>query len=376
MRFTIKREEFLKALTIANRAVGSKVTNPVLGNLKIDLTENGLFITGSNYDLTIQTQVPYKFNGQEIIRNYKEGAILTDSRFLLEMIRKLDSEEITFDVVDSTDACISAGECSNYTLRCIRAEEYPDLDLEPSGVKLTLSKETFDALVSQTAFAASTKEQKPVLTAINLDANNGVLVATATDSARMARKEVKIDTDVHFVANVPAKMMIEINHLVENVDTLDVSFSSNKALFIIGRTVVATRLIAGEYPNTKNILANIGKVFMSLEVNANNMTKAIDRVNPFSVDRANVVDLTMNENRVEVSARSQQIGHAIERIEVFKYVGQDLRISFNSEFVVAAIKSLRCEDVVFEFAGEMKSFVIKNISDDSVIQIITPVRVY
>ena len=215
MRFTIKREEFLKGLLTASRAVSSKVVVAVLANLKIELNENGLFITGSNYDLTIKTHVPYRFNGLEIIRNFKEGATLVNAKLITEMARKMESR-------------------SNYDLNCVRPEEYPDLDLEPNGTQLTLSKADFDSLVSQTAFAASTKEQKPILTAMNLEASNGVLTATATDSARMARKEIAIPEDVRFVANIPAKMMVEVDHLLEGQDSIDIAFSDKKALFTLG----------------------------------------------------------------------------------------------------------------------------------------------
>lgn len=373
MRFTIKREEFLKGLATASRAVASKVAVAVLANLKIELNENGLFITGSNYDLTIKTQVPYRFNGVEIIRNYKEGATLINAKLITEIARKMESEEITLDVIDSTIATVSDNR-SEYKLNCVRPEEYPDLDLEASGTKLTLSKADFDSLVSQTAFAASLKEQRPILTAMNLEAANGLLTATTTDSARMARKDIQIPEDVHFVANVPAKMMVEVDHLLEGLDSIDVAFSDKKALFSLGRTVVASRLIAGEYPNTKNIVPRMTSYH--LEVNANDFIKAIDRANILSMDRENVVDLTMSENGVEISAKSQQIGSAIERIDVFKYDGQELRVSFNSEFVVAAVKALNSEDVTFAFVGEMKPFIVKNASDDSVIQIVTPVRTY
>ena len=373
MRFTIKREEFLKGLATASRAVANKVAVAVLANLKIELNENGLFITGSNYDLTIKTQVPYRFNGVEIIRNYKEGATLINAKLITEIARKMESEEITLDVIDSTIATVSDNR-SEYKLNCVRPEEYPDLDLEASGTKLTLSKADFDSLVSQTAFAASLKEQRPILTAMNLEAANGLLTATTTDSARMARKDVQIPEDVHFVANVPAKMMVEVDHLLEGLDSIDVAFSDKKALFSLGRTVVASRLIAGEYPNTKNIVPRMTSYH--LEVNANDFIKAIDRANILSMDRENVVDLTMSENGVEISAKSQQIGSAIERIDVFKYDGQELRVSFNSEFVVAAVKALNSEDVTFAFVGEMKPFIVKNASDDSVIQIVTPVRTY
>lgn len=373
MRLTIKREEFLKGLAIASRAVASKVAVAVLANLKVDLNENGLFITGSNYDLSIKTQVPYRFNNVDIIRNYKEGATLINAKLITEIVRKMESEEITLDVIDSTIATISDSR-SEYKLNCVRPEEYPDLDLEPTGTKLTLSKADFDSLVSQTAFAASTKEQRPILTAMNLEALNGTLTATATDSARMARKTIAIDGSVSFIANVPAKMMIEVDHLLEGMDSVDVAFSDKKALFSLGRTVVASRLVAGEYPNTKNIVPR--STNYRLEVNASDLIKAIDRANILSMDRENVVDLSMSADGVEISAKSQQVGSATEKIDLYKFEGEDLRVSFNSEFVVAAVKALNSEDVTFSFVGEMKPFVVKNTSDDSVIQIVTPVRTY
>ena len=375
MKFTIKREELLKALNIASRAVSSKVAVPVLKNLKLELDEKGLSIMGSDYDITIKTVVPYSIGDTEIIRNYKEGAALIGSRFITEITRKLESEEVTFDVIDTTIATISdSNNTSQFTLDCIRPEEYPDLDLEPSGTKITLSRNDFSLLVSQTAFAASLKEQRPILTAMNLEAVNGILTATATDSARMARKTIQVPFDAEFVSNVPAKMMVEVDHLIENQDSVEIAFSDKKALFTLGKTVIATRLVDGDYPNTKNIVPRVTNY--SLEVNASQFVKAIDRANILSLDRENVVDLSMSEHGIEISSKSSQIGSAVEKIEMFKYEGAPLRISFNSEFVLAAIRALNCEDVTLAFVGEMKPFVVKNAQDDSIIQIVTPVRTY
>jgi DNA polymerase-3 subunit beta len=373
MRFTIKREELLKGLTIASRAVASKVAVAVLANLKIELNDKGLFITGSNYDLSIKTFVPYKNGDVEIIRNYKEGATLINSKIIVEIARKMEAEEITLDVIDSTIATISDNR-SDYKLNCVRPEDYPDLDLEPNGTKLTLSKETFNTIVTQTAFAASLKEQRPILTAMNLEAANGLLTVTTTDSARLARKQVEIPEGINFVANVPAKMMVEVDHLLDNLHELDIAFSDKKALFTLDRTVVATRLVAGDYPNTKNIVPKITNY--SLEVVTNDLIKAIERANILSIDRENVVDLYMSETGVEISAKSSQVGSAIERLETFRYDGAPLKISFNSEFVKTAVKALGSEDVTFLFVGEMKPFVVKNASDDSIVQIVTPVRTY
>ena len=315
MKFTISREDFLKGLNIASRAVASKSAIPVLNNFKIDLDETGLYLTGSNNDLTIKTMIPYSENGKEIIRNYKEGSTLINAKIITEIARRIDSNELTLDVIDSTIAVISDGK-SEFKLNCIRSEEYPDLDLEPDGQFLELTFADFATLIDQTAFAASTKEQRPILTAINLEAVDGKLTATATDSARMARKTLDIDASIRFVANISAKMLVEVAHLAEGAPFVDIAMSDKKALFSLGKTVVATRLQSGDYPNTKNIVPrNINYV---LQVNANDMIKAIERVSLLSIERENVVNLSMSDSKVEVTSKSSQIGSASERIETCK----------------------------------------------------------
>ena len=137
---------------------------------------------------------------------------------------------------------------------------------------------------------------------------------------------------------------------------------------------MATRLIAGDYPNTKNIVPRTTNY--TLEVNSQELIKAITRAKLLSLDRENVVDLTMSEDGVNISARASQVGSSNEKIEMYRFEGEMLKISFNSEFVVSAIRALGSEDVVFGFVGEMKPFIIKNPSDESVVQVVTPVRTY
>ena len=374
MRFIVKRDELLKALLVVGRAVNSKSSAvPVLSNFKFDLDETGLMITGSNYELTIQTKIPFSRDEIEIIRNVEYGSTLINAKIITDMARKIDSEEISLEVIDSTIAYISGGKI-RYNLNCIKAEEYPDVDLEKEGTSLKLNRNEFSSLVNQTAFAASLKEQRPILTAMHLEASEGLLTATTTDAARMARKQIPVDGSLSFSANVPAKMMVEVDHLLEGFELIEVFFSDKKALFAFDNTLVATRLVMGDYPNTKNIVPRVTNY--SLEVNAADLMKAIDRVNILSIDRENVVDLIMNGDSVEVSAKSTQVGSASEKLDVFKFEGNELQISFNSEFVLSAVRALNCEDVTFLFVGEMKPFVIKNASDESAIQIVTPVRTY
>ena len=163
-------------------------------------------------------------------------------------------------------------------------------------------------------------------------------------------------------------------NLVSEYPSVDLAVSDKKAIFQFGYTLVATRLIAGDYPNTRNIVPKISNY--TLEVNAQDLIKAIDRAKILTIERENVVDLSMDSESVEISAKSSQVGSAVENIEIFRFEGDSLKVSFNSEFVCQAIKSLNSQDVIFSFVGEMKPFVIKNASDDSVVQVVTPCKTY
>ena len=335
------------------------------------MTEKGLEITGSDNNITICTIVPFMIGEKEIIRNSQEGATLVASKILGEVVRHLDDEICTFELIDSSILKIEDSK-SNFKLNSIRAEEYPDIDLSISGASLTLPAKDIQTLVDSTAFAASVKETRPILTAVNLEAGNFKLVATATDTARLARKSMDIESDVHFVANIAAKKLIDIVRSFEEDDEVTIAVNEKKAVFAFGNSVISTRLTSGDYPNTKNIFP---KVFnYHLEVNAQEFLKAMERVSLLSTEYEGVVKLIMDQDEVEMISRSLMVGSANEKLQVFQYAGEHLEISFKASFVADAIRACRSEDVTISFVGEMKPFVVKNIKDPSIEMLVTPLR--
>ena len=374
MRLSIDKEQFLKALNTASKAIAAKSADPLLANLKLDLNEKGLEVTGTNKEITIQVLVPYRIGEKEIIRANGLGSVLVNARLLTEVVRQMEGEMITFEVIDDAIAKIDNGRSSSFKLNCVRAEAFTDIDLEPSGTIFTLPCEEFSALVDQTAFAASNKEQRPILAALNLEAADGNLVATATDSARLARKTLPIDSDVRFKCNVPARTLVDVTHLFENAKRVTIAVSEASILFLFENVIVCSRLISGDYPVSSAIIPQSFNYY--LEVNAQELLSAMSRASLLSAERDYVVKLSMNENEVQVSARSEQSGSALESIQTFQFTGERLDVSFNSLFVIDAIKALKCEDVRICFRAEMKPFVVLNPHDESVIQIVTPMRSY
>lgn len=371
MRFTIDKEQFLKGLTMASKAIPQKIELPILANVKMNLSEKGLELTGSDNNITIHTVVPYMIEDKEIIRNYRQGAVCIGNKIFLEIIRHLEGSEITVELIDGTMLRIDDGK-SNFTLNCINADEYPEIDLSPAGAVFEIGANEFTGLVEQTAFAASTKENRPILTTVNLAAGEGVLTAAATDTARLARKQIEIDPNVKFSANIPAKKLSDIVKSFENAQVVSIAVSDKKALFAFDNTIITTRLTNGEYPNIKGI---VPKNFnYHLEVNAREFLGAMERVSLLSADHDGVVKITMSDEGVEMFSRSTSIGTAREKLSMYRFDGDRFDISFRASFVADAIKAIKSEDVVIAFIGEMKPFVVKNAKDDSVDMLVTPLR--
>ncbi len=371
MRFTIQKEQFLKGLLIAGHAIGSKSVTPTLLNFKLEMTNRGLEITASNDDISIWTLIPPTLNDKEIIRNSSLGAILINAHIISEVIRKLEGEEISLEIIDESMAKIDDGK-TTFKLNCQTADEYPDIDMEKTGSGFTIHSADLTRLVEQTAFAALDKETRPILMAINLKAEAGKLTATATDSARLSRKSIPVDPSLRFSANIPARTLIDVTKLFEAGSDVEINASADKVILSFGTTLVSSRLISGDYPVSSSIIPQNFNYF--LEVNAQQLLNAVDRVAVLSTDRAAVVLLSMAQDSVEVSSSSDQTGSGAEKLTTIQYTGERLDIAFNAAFVSQAVRALGSEDVVLSFIGEMKPFVIKDPKDDSIVELITPMR--
>jgi len=371
MRFTINKEALVRGLNLVAKAVPQKAELPILANFKLELNEKGLEITGSDNNITISTVVPFMIDEKEIIRNSQEGSTVVGAKILLDVTRVLEDEYCTFELIDSTMLKIKDSK-SNYELKSIRAEEYPDIDLSVNGASLTIAGKDIQSIVESTAFAASIKETRPILTAVNLEAGDFKLSSTATDTARLARKSIEINSDVHFVANIAAKKLLDIVRSFNPDDEITISVSESKAVFAFGNSVISTRLISGDYPNTKNIFPKNFSYY--LEVNAAEFIKAMEKTSILSSEYEGVVKLIMDQDAVQLISRSSAVGSANANLQVFQFSGEHLEISFKASFVAEAIKACKSEDVTIALVGEGKPFVVKNIKDESIEMLLTPLR--
>ena len=370
MRFTINKNEFLKSLSVVSKPIPSKSFIASLVFVKLSLDDRGLTLVGSNESIAISTIINFTEGDKEIIRNYKAGAILVQGHYLLEIVRKLSGDELTFELIDNSVVQITDNR-SSFKLNSAPAEEYPEYDFNESGTEFTVNTKDFIALIEQTSFAAAQKENRPMLTAINLNGKDNKLTAVALDSARLSKKEISIEENGEFTANLPSRTANEIIRMFEDVDKINVVVNERKMFFKFGSTVIASNLLNGEYPNT-NGLGPKSQNYI-LEANAQEFLNTIDRVALLSNEKA-TVKLTVSSDEFEISSTTNEVGSAVEKITNYQFQGNRFEVLVNSSFVIDAVKALRSDDITLIFESELKAFIIKSEKDSSVIQLITPVR--
>ncbi|MCF0232309.1 MAG: DNA polymerase III subunit beta, partial [Enterococcus sp.] len=308
---------------------------------------------------------------KEIIRNYSLGSSLISAHFLTEIVRKMEGTELSLDVIDESIAKIDDGN-SVFKIPCVNVDEYPDLEIEATTPGFSIPCTDFVKLIEQTSFAALDKDTRPILMAINLKAENGKFTASATDSARLSRKSVPVDSGIRFNVNVAAKTISDITKLFENNYEINIASANDRMVLSFGQTIISTRLISGDYPVSDSIIPQ--NFNYSLQINAQHLLNAIDRVSVLSSDKAAVVKLSMTSDNIEISSSGDQNGSGSEKLSMIQYRGERLEIAFNALFVTQAVRALGIEDVTLKFIGEMKPFVIVDPKDDSIIELITPMR--
>ena len=377
MKFKINKNEFLKGLLQVGKIIPIKHTNPIFVNIRLELTTDSLILTSSNGDLSITTSIPFFRNNQEIIRDVQLGSILANSDILCNIVKRLDGDEIAFDVLDDNEARIEVDDKASFNLHCIDANEYADLDFSFKGVKIILDACEIANVVSQVSFAASIKNVKPVLTGVNIEGSGSKINFVATDSARLAKKEVEAEISEVFNTTVPVRTFQEIARSITDEDKITLYINDRRILVELKDTIISSVLLPGTYPNVKNI---IPKNFLyTLEVDANDLIKTIETANVFSAstgEKGATIRCYMSQENVVFRCSSDQNGNSSVMLNLFKYTGERLEISFKCEYVLSAVKALKTSEVLLCFQGEMKPFVIIGKNDPSVIQLLTPVKTH
>ncbi|KLV20107.1 DNA polymerase III subunit beta [Niallia circulans] len=377
MKFIIQKDHLVQSVQDVMKAITSRTTIPILTGIKIVASEEGVTLTGSDSDISIESFIPKEEGDQEIVDIQQPGSIVLQAKFFSEIVKKLPTSQVEI-VVDNLQTTIRSGK-SEFNLNGLDSEEYPHLPQISEQNSIKVPTDLLKNIIKQTVFAVSTSETRPVLTGVNWKIENNDLICIATDSHRLALRKAKIETEEEQSFNIviPGKSLNELNRILDDHDEpVEIFVTENQILFKTKHILFFSRLLEGNYPDTNRLIPTESKT--DIVVNSKEFLQSIDRASLLAREgRNNVVKFsTMSDNVIEISSFTPEIGKVMEELVSESVSGEELKISFSAKFMMDALKVLEGSEVKISFTGAMRPFVIHPTNDDSTLQLILPVRTY
>lgn len=378
MKFTIQRDHLVQSVQDVMKAVSSRTTIPILTGVKIVAHSEGVTLTGSDSDVSIESFIPTEENENVIVEILEQGSIVLQARFFSEIVKKLPMDIVEIEVANNHSTVIRSGK-AEFNLNGLDPEEYPHLPQIEEENAFKIPADLLKAMIRQTVFAVSTSETRPILTGVNWRLENGELICIATDSHRLALRKAMINTEnqISYNAVIPGKSLSELSKILDDTsDLVEIVITENQVLFKARHILFFSRLLDGNYPDTSRLIPTDSKTNMT--INSRDFLQAIDRASLLAKEaRNNVVKLsTLADKNIEISSNSPEIGKVSEEVQAAELLGEELKISFSAKYVMDALKALEGTEINVNFTGAMRPFVIRTTEDDSMLQLILPVRTY
>lgn len=380
MRFIIQRDQLIDSIQHVMKAISSRVTIPILTGIKIEASAEGIKLTGSDSDISIESFIPKEEDGIINAEEITEGSIVVQAKYFPDIIRKLPLKAVEIVADENYQVTIRSGG-AEFHLNGQDATEYPQLPVLHTDNSFTLKNEVLKDLIKQTVFAVSTVETRPILTGVNMKLEEGFLNFVATDSHRLASRKLPVDLEAEQIdfknVVIPGKSLSELNKIIEdNEDTITISVTENQILFQTKHLYFLSRLLDGNYPETSRLIPDQSKTVIYAKTKE--LLQAIDRASLLAKEnRNNVVKLQTKENdQLEITSNTPEVGEVVEDLSTDSIDGEDLKISFSAKYVIDALKIIEEEKVKIEFTGAMRPFIIRPMDNEHILQLILPVRTY
>ena len=369
MKFKVKKEILLESLNNTARAISTKNLIPILTGIKFELKEEGLYLYASDTDVSIRSFIPK----DKLTSTSEFGSIVIGGKYIVEIIRKLPNTDISIEVIDGYKLIVSTDN-TEFNLNGINPNEFPNLDLDETKEPIVINNGIFKDIINQIVFATSQSETRPLLTGINFRIVGNSFEVLATDSYRLARKYVEIDKDIENEVNIviPGKNLLELTKMLDDdTASLEMHLFSNKILFKYKNIVFLSRLLSGTYPTTSNIIPKDFNI--ELECSFDDLFNMIDRASLLTSDREkNTVKLSLTKEELMISSNSPEIGRVEEKMNITS--DKEINISFSSKFMLDAIKSFNKEKVILCMNNDSSPIVIKSNEDNSLVQLVLPIK--
>jgi DNA polymerase-3 subunit beta len=366
VKISLERDALFAQLQTVSRVASTRSAIQALSGVQLTASSSGCELRATDMDVGLR--VPLE---AEVAR---EGTVVLPARLIVDVVRSLPAEHVSLELRSAEqDVELVAGNAT-FHIRTLRGDDFPPFPEPDPDSSVELPADAFVSTALKVAGSASRDETRPVLTGILVSASDRELRMVATDSYRLSVKETTLQAALPsgFEVNVPARALQELARLVshDQDEPLSVSVRQNQVLFTLGRVVLSSRLIDGQFPNYRQLLPETFE--HELRLGSSELTEVVRRISLLAQKNA-PLRLAFGEGELTVSAQTPDVGEARESMPV-AFSGEPLEIGFNPEFLRAGLEGIDEGDVLLKLISPLRPGLIESGDESRFRYLIMPIR--
>ncbi len=366
MKISLERDVLLGQLQTVSRVASTRSSIQALSGVQLAVSEAMCELRATDMDVGLRVPLPAEVD--------REGIVVLPARLLVDIVRSLPANSVSLELrAAEQDVELVSGKAT-FHIRTLRAEDFPPFPEPDPASAVSLPAEAFVSTALKVAGSASRDETRPVLTGILVSASERELRMVATDSYRLSVKETALESSLSaaFEVNVPARALQELARVAAHGEDeqLSVSVRQNQVLFVLGRVVLSSRLIDGQFPNYRQLLPEAFE--HELQLSGSELTDVVRRVSLLAQKNA-PLRLAFAPGELTVSAQTPDVGEAQESLPV-AFQGEPLEIGFNPEFLRAGLEAIEDGDVLLKLISPLRPGLIEAGDDSRFKYLIMPIR--
>ena len=366
MKLTVARERLQEGLVAVAASVPAKTTLPVLANILVEATKDGLRLSGTDLDVAVSTVVPADVDA--------EGAVTLPARKLVEIVRELPSACVRITAAGEQRVQLECGR-AKFKLLGIPKEEFPRFPAVKFDKGWRVTSGDLQKLINCVAFAASTEESRPILNGVLWELRPERMRMVATNGHRLARLDIPVSGGQESAdLIVPPKALEQVRRLFGPSDEIEIARSENHLGFRSGQTLVFSRLIEGPYPNYEQVIPRENDKIAT--VDRQSLAAALRRVGVVASDQTHRVRLGFAAGTLRFSVNTPDLGEAHDEIAV-TYDGDALDIGFNASYLLEILKFMPTDEVRVTFKAPERAATVEPVGWDdtaSYLCLVMPLR--
>lgn len=359
MKFVISSASMLNHLQAINRVINSKSTLPILDCFLLELKGEKLTLTAADSETRLETWV-------EVNSAEGEGSLAINAKNLLDPLRELPDQPLTFDINDETLEVFIYYQNGKYNFVGLKGDEYPEPKplKEDSAMSLSIDSEMLLSGINRTVFATADDELRPVMNGIYVDITSEDLTFVASDGHKLVRvttTESKGEGRSSFILpKKPSNLLKSI--LPREKGNVDINFDENNAYISLNNYKMVCRFVEGRYPNYNSVIPQNNTNSVTLD--RLTLLNALKRVSVFSNPSIGLVKLQLSEDKIVITAQDIDFLTAAEETISCTYEGNVMNIGFKAVFLIEILDNIPSSDVRIELSDPSRAGLILPVEQE------------